>query len=89
MTRSSSFEKHGMENVAYFVPTDEPKSANTLIYLLAHKSRDAAKASWKAFSEDPEWKKVAAESEANGRLVQKVDAVFLKPTDYSPKPAAK
>lgn len=83
------FEKHGMENVAYFVPTDEPKSANTLIYLLAHKSRDAAKASWKAFVEDPEWKKVAAESEVNGRLVQKVEAVFLKPTDYSPKPAAK
>jgi hypothetical protein len=82
------FEKHGMENVAYFVPTDEPGSANTLIYLLAHQSRDAAKASWKAFIDDPEWKAVYAESEANGTLVQKLESVFLKPTDYTPKPAA-
>lgn len=82
------FEKHGMENVAYFVPTDEPKSADTLIYLLAHKSRDAARASWQAFIDDPEWKKVAAESEADGPLVQKVDAVFLNATDYTPQPKA-
>ena len=82
------FEKHGMENVAYFVPTDEPKSANTLIYLLAHKSRDAARASWKAFIDDPEWKAARDASEVNGKLVQKVESVFLKPTDFSPKPKA-
>lgn len=82
------FEKHGIENIAYFVPTDEPRSANTLIYLVAHQSREAAAASWKAFIDDPEWKKVYAESEANGALVQKIDSLYLVPTDYSPKPAA-
>jgi hypothetical protein len=82
------FEKHGMENVAYFVPADEPNSANTLIYLLAHKSRDAARESWKAFLNDPDWKAVHATSEANGTLVEKIESVFLEPTDYSPKPKA-
>jgi hypothetical protein len=81
------FEKHGIENVAYFVPTDEPESKNTLIYLIAHKSRDAADASWKEFRDDPEWKKVHSESEVNGKLVEKVEVMFLAPTDYTPKAA--
>ena len=57
------FRKHGMESVGYWVPVDEPKSKNTLIYILRHKSRDAARASWKAFLSDPEWRKVARESQ--------------------------
>ena len=78
------FEKHGMTNVAYFAPEDAPLKGNTLVYLLAHKSREAAKASWDAFRADPEWQKVAAESQANGPITTKVESVFLDPTDYSP-----
>jgi hypothetical protein len=52
--------------------------------LLAHQSREAAKASWDAFRNDPEWKKVATESQLNGPIVTKVDSVFLQATDYSP-----
>jgi hypothetical protein len=78
------FEKHGMTNVIYLAPMDAPASGNQLVYLLAHKSREAAKASWEAFQNDPEWKKVASESQVNGRIVSKVDSVFLTATDYSP-----
>ena len=78
------FEKHGMTNVIYLSPMDAPASQNQLVYLLSHKSRDAAKASWAAFANDPEWKKVASESQVNGRIVAKVDSVFLTATDYSP-----
>jgi hypothetical protein len=78
------FEKHGMNNVIYLAPIDAPASQNQLVYLLAHKSRDAAKASWDAFRNDPEWKKVASETQANGPIVAKVDSVFLTATDYSP-----
>ena len=78
------FQKHGMENVAYFAPKDAPASQNTLIYLLAHKSREAADQSWAAFQKDPEWQKVAAESQVNGKIVASVQRVFLDPTDYSP-----
>ena len=78
------FKKHGMENVGYWVPQDEPGHSNTLVYIIAHKSREAAKASWDAFRADPEWKKVSAESEANGKIVAKVESVFMDPVDYSP-----
>lgn len=75
------FEKHGMKNVAYFVPLDKP---DTLVYIIAHKSRQAAAASWKAFRSDPEWQQVAKESEKNGKIVVKVVSEYLTPTDYSP-----
>src|ERR1700733_1131994 len=78
------FNKHGMTSVGYFAPTDDPLSKNTLIYVLAFPSREAAKKSWDEFRSDPEWQKVAKESEANGKLVTKVDSVFADPTDYSP-----
>ena len=78
------FQKHGMTNVIYLAPMDAPASQNTLVYLLSHQSRDAAKASWDAFRNDPEWKKVASESQVNGPIVTKVDSMFLQATDYSP-----
>jgi hypothetical protein len=79
------FTKHGMESVGYWVPTDEAKSQNTLIYLLRHKSRDAAKASWQGFVNDSDWKKAFAASRADGPLVKAVQSVFMNETDYSPK----
>src|ERR1700733_13759815 len=78
------FKKHGLTSVGYFAPSDEPLSKNTLIYVLAFPNREAAKKSWDEFRSDPEWQKVAKESEANGKLVTKVDSVFADPTDYSP-----
>jgi hypothetical protein len=76
------FEKHGMINVGYWTPAENPD--NKLIYVLAFPSRDAAKQSWKDFGSDPDWQKVAKESEANGKLVTKAESVFLNATDYSP-----
>jgi hypothetical protein len=78
------FAKHGMENVGYWLPTDAPASSNTLIYILAHDSRDAATKSWAAFREDPEWKAVTERTQANGPIVAKVESVFLETTDFSP-----
>ncbi|MFN7918971.1 MAG: NIPSNAP family protein [Bryobacteraceae bacterium] len=71
------FERHGMHNVAYWIPSDEPQKSNTLIYVLRHESRDAAKASWDAFRKDPEWVKVRDASEKDGKIVEKVDSVFM------------
>lgn len=77
------FKRHGMKSVGYWVPADGPEHENTLVYILEHKSRDAAKASWDAFRNDPEWVKVKTESEAAGKIVGKVDSVYLNPTDFS------
>jgi hypothetical protein len=78
------FARHGMTSVGYWTPADAPLADNTLIYVLAHPSREAAKASWDAFRNDPEWQKVAADSQVNGRIVEKVESVFMRATDYSP-----
>ena len=79
------FERHGMKNIGYWTPTDEPLKGKTLIYIIEHASREQAAANWKAFGADPEWKQVQAASEANGKLVDKVDSTFMARTDYSPK----
>jgi hypothetical protein len=75
------FEKHGMKNIAYWTPIDKP---NTLVYVISHKSREAAEKSWKAFIDDPEWNKAKTESEKDGKIVEKVEREYLTPTDYSP-----
>lgn len=86
------FEKHGMENIGYWVPLDADKGAdNTLIYIIAHKSRDAAKASWAAFQADPEWQAARKKSEEKGKILAKPpESVFMSATDYSAaiKPSA-
>ena len=79
------FEKHNMKNVGYWIPQDSPAHANTLIYIISHESRDAAKANWAAFGADPEWKKVNADSQVDGKILDKApESVYMDPTDYSP-----
>ena len=78
------FTKHGMTNIGYWNPQDAPQSQNTLVYIIAHESREAAKKNWDEFRNDPEWQKVKKESEANGPIVSKVESVFLDATNYSP-----
>lgn len=78
------FTKHGMQHIGYWTPADAPLSENTLIYVVAHQSREAAKKSWDAFRTDPEWIKARDESQKDGSLTAKVESVYLNPTDYSP-----
>ena len=77
------FEKYGMKNVGYWVPADGDRSKDTLIYVLEHASEDAAKKSWAAFREDPEWLRVKTASEVNGPIITKVESVYMKATDFS------
>ena len=78
------FEKHGMSNVAYWVPQDSPARETTLIYVISHASREQAKANWAAFIADPEWKKVAEDSQKDGKIIERIESVFMDATDYSP-----
>lgn len=79
------FERHGMKNVAYWVPTDDPAKSKNLIYILKHPNREAATSNWKSFQDDPEWQQVRNKSEENGKLVEKVDSTFMALTDFSAK----
>ena len=77
------FDTHGIQSVGYWVPQDAPIKDNTLIYIVSHPSREAATKNWKEFGGDPEWQKVAKASEADGKIVEKVDSTFMDPTDFS------
>ncbi len=77
------FEKHGITNIGYWVPIENPE--NKLVYVLAYPSKEKREASWKAFGGDPDWKKAHAESEKDGKLVAKMESLYLKATDYSPE----
>jgi hypothetical protein len=77
------FKRHNMESIGYWVPQDPERSKNTLIYIIAHASREAAAKNWAEFRADPEWQKVQKESEAAGPIVQKTESVYMSPTDFS------
>ena len=80
------FKKHGIESVGYWTVSAKPGEGpkNTLVFILAYPSKEEQPKRWGAFINDPEWKKAAAESEKDGKLVEKVEQQFLAPTDYSP-----
>lgn len=78
------FKKHDMTSIGYFKPQDAPLKQSTLVYVLAHPSREAAAKNWQAFRDDPEWQQVKASSEAQGALTTKIESVFADPADYSP-----
>jgi hypothetical protein len=77
------FEKHGMTNIGYWTPLENPD--HKLYYILAYPSRDAREKSWKEFMADPDWQAAQAASEKDGKLVAHVDSTFLHATDYSPE----
>ena len=78
-------DKHGMNNIGYWLT--EKVDANgqaQLLYIVAHPTEAGGKQHWGEFSNDDTWKTVKTASERNGPLTQKIDAIYLAPTDYSP-----
>jgi hypothetical protein len=78
------FQKHGIELVGFWTPTQGEAASNTLYYIIAFPSVEAQKKAWQAFRDDPDWVKAKADSEKDGVLVNKVDSTNLKATPYSP-----
>jgi hypothetical protein len=79
------FQKHGIEMIGYWQPVDDKNEKKpVLVYILAYPSREAREKSWKEFFADPDWQAAAKKSEENGKIVAKVESVFMSPTDYSP-----
>ncbi|MFM7152725.1 MAG: NIPSNAP family protein, partial [Bacteroidota bacterium] len=77
------FEKHGMKNVIYWTSVEEGGEQSKLVYLLAHDSADAAKRSFDNFVKDTAWIKVRDDSEKDGKIVSKIESVFLYPLSFS------
>ena len=80
------FEKHGMTNLAYWIPLENPD--NKLVYLIGFPNEESRDSIWDSFVQDPDWKQAWEASTVDGPIVDSVEQVFLRYTDYSPKMAA-
>ncbi|MDN3202938.1 NIPSNAP family protein [Algoriphagus sediminis] len=78
------FERQGLRNYLYWVTDEEDGSQSKLVYLLGHRNQMAFDEAFQNFLKDPDWIKARDESEANGKIVEKVDAVMLKTLPFSP-----
>ncbi|MBS25246.1 MAG: NIPSNAP family protein [Gammaproteobacteria bacterium] len=78
------FRKHGMEVIGYWSPTNEEEREDTLVYLLGHDNQAAADQSWQDFIADPEWARVAEESNRDGQILGGIERKYMVATDYSP-----
>jgi len=77
------FKRHNMKSIGYWRPEDAPYSQNLFVYILEHPSREEARKNWASFQNDPEWKKVKADSETQGPLANHIDSYFMDPTSFS------
>jgi hypothetical protein len=80
---SKLLAKHGLQVVGYWVPEGKADWDNTFVYVVAHSSREEAKKNWDAMLADPEVQQ-AIKSEEADKLVEKIDRVYMRPTDFSP-----
>ena len=78
------FVRHGMTLVGYWTLDEGEGKDSTLVYMIAHESRESAKASWAGLIDDPDWRAAYAASREDGPLVAKIESKFLNPTAYSP-----
>ena len=80
---SKLLAKHNLQVVGYWVPEGAASWDNTFVYLVAHSSREEAKKNWDAMLADPEIQ-AAIKAEEASKLVEKIDRVYMRPTDFSP-----
>jgi hypothetical protein len=72
-----------MSNIGYWLTEKKEGEPQKLVYIISHKNKQAAAASWKAFIADPKWQAVFAASKVNGKLVKAIESQYLTPTDFS------
>ena len=84
-TTSKLLAKHDLKIVGYWVPEGTPAWDNTFIFIAAHSSLEEAKKNWDAMRADPDFQElIRKNSEQASKLVEKVDVVYMRPTDFSP-----
>ena len=77
------FKKHGMTNIAYFTTVEKEAIQPKLLYWVAHESVESAQKSWDGFRQDPKWITARDASEKSGKIVEKVESIYMKPTRFS------
>ena len=76
------FERLGIEVVGFW--QEVVGRSDRLVYITRFRDLADREARWNAFVDDPEWRRVKAETEADGAIVVRVINSFMTPTPYSP-----
>jgi hypothetical protein len=76
------WKKHGIQQLGFWT-TEIGRSSNELTYILVWPSLAERERRWKAFLDDPAWRRVAEETERDGPLVDTISSELLTPTDFS------
>jgi hypothetical protein len=81
------WDRFGIEPVGFWTVT-VGAPAPRLTYLLAWEDLAQRQERWDAFSKDPEWLEIRAETNASagGNPIHTISNSILAPTDYSPQP---
>lgn len=73
------FARHGLTVAGFWTDADDE---NRIVYLLSFPDEEARRSAWDGFTNDPEWRRVKSESEANGPVVAEMHSRILHPTTY-------
>ena len=73
------FKKHGIKVTDFYV---DGEGQNRLYYVCEFENIEAKVSAWKSFVNDPEWIEVAAQSEKDGEIVEKIDSFIMDKAPY-------
>jgi hypothetical protein len=86
-TTSKLLAKHDLKVVGYWVAEDGAAADQTLnstfVFMVAHANREEAERNWQAMRADPGFQEMLKSEQAN-KSVEKIDATYMRPTDFSP-----
>jgi hypothetical protein len=75
------FARHGIDVVGFW---SDQQDTDRIVYLLSFPDADAQRSAWAGFQNDPDWHRVKAESEADGKIVAEIYSRTLHRTPYWP-----
>jgi hypothetical protein len=78
------FAKQGLKNYPYWLTVEKSGAQPKLVYILGHSDQAEFDAAFERFRTDFDWIKARDESEASGKIVDKIDAKYLKALPFSP-----
>ncbi|MEG0835004.1 MAG: NIPSNAP family protein [Christensenellaceae bacterium] len=75
----SLFKKHGIQVRGFW---EDCMGQNKIYYICEFQNMEERNAAFEAFGKDEEWQRVKAKSEENGKIVQKIESVFMQDVPY-------
>ncbi|MDQ0900713.1 NIPSNAP family protein [Paenibacillus sp. V4I7] len=77
------FARLGMQVCDFW--EDDLEEQPKLYYTMKYESMEERTRQWETFSQDKEWNEVKQQSEQDGKIVERVEQIFMKRAEYFKK----